>query len=802
MKRLFLLSLVILAGFGSPSPGGEGPRIRLERGAASDPQDWVFLQIRSDRNRVYPMQPFTVSLTLTIRALPEPFQDQNPLAVFDAGKVRPPRLRIPWVDPQQIPEGIAPLLPSETWLEPFRSPTSSGVRINQIGERSVRAVVEKRPVTFLPPAQQVVRPDRQGIERRFWQYELSRSFQARRMAPYTFGPAIFEGELATACDAEGKLTFEPLRAIADPITITVQEIPQEGRPPSYLGAIGRFDIEAQLSSSRAKVGDPLRLELRLFGQGSLAEVVPPDLNRLPQVAEHFRVYEAVEITGADEVRFVYRLRPLHAAVEAFPAIPLSYFDSKEEKFVVLESRPIPLEVAPAAQLSPQQIVMAPQAAASVPAPGNASRGGLFPHRGDVAGLRNDALPWRPWAAALAGLLGSYFVAVLVTLRLRRHPKDEAGTRWRTAPAQARDLLRQAVAEGEAGRPSASALLLQQAFVTVIAGRWDLAAGGLTAHDLRQRLAERGVDAALLAEIAGLLEACERARFGGASESWATSAGTWSETLERLILALKPPRESALMARLRRLGKLLALTVLLGLLTGCQGSVPLDVEVRFREAQVAMDQAQTPDDFLIAAGLYQQILDRGFVSGVVLYNQGNALLQAGRRGEAIAAYRQAQRYRPRDPQLEANLNYARNNELALQSRRPWAETMLFWQGWLSRGALLHLAGGLAVAAWVLGMLHLARRRPFWGRAALVCLAAACLVVLALAYPEWRSQPGGVVVASEVTVRKGNAHGFPSVLVAPIREGTEFLLLERRDSWLRIRLAGDEEGWIEQGDAALY
>ena len=78
---------------------------------------------------------------------------------------------------------------------------------------------------------------------------------------------------------------------------------------------------------------------------------------------------------------------------------------------------------------------------------------------------------------------------------------------------------------------------------------------------------------------------------------------------------------------------------------------------FQAAQQAFDKAQTPDDFLRAASLYQEILDAGLVSGAVLYNQGNAFLRGGHRGRAIACYRQAQRYRPRDPWLDHNLRCA-------------------------------------------------------------------------------------------------------------------------------------------------
>ena len=92
-------------------------------------------------------------------------------------------------------------------------------------------------------------------------------------------------------------------------------------------------------------------------------------------------------------------------------------------------------------------------------------------------------------------------------------------------------------------------------------------------------------------------------------------------------------------------------------SGCGGRVDPTMFSQFQRAQEAFDQAQQPDEFLRVAALYQEMLDTGLVSGAVLYNQGNAFMRAGQRGRALACYRQAVRYRPRDPYLAANLNYA-------------------------------------------------------------------------------------------------------------------------------------------------
>jgi len=134
------------------------------------------------------------------------------------------------------------------------------------------------------------------------------------------------------------------------------------------------------------------------------------------------------------------------------------------------------------------------------------------------------------------------------------------------------------------------------------------------------------------------------------------------------------------ARMLVLGAMLTASVVT--VAGCGNRVDPAMFARFQRAQEGFDQAQQPDDFLRVAAQYQEILDGGLVSGAVLYNQGNAFIRAGQRGRAIACYRQAARYRPRDPYLQANLAFAVEAVSTEAPRKSLAEYILFWQNWLS------------------------------------------------------------------------------------------------------------------------
>jgi tetratricopeptide (TPR) repeat protein len=64
-------------------------------------------------------------------------------------------------------------------------------------------------------------------------------------------------------------------------------------------------------------------------------------------------------------------------------------------------------------------------------------------------------------------------------------------------------------------------------------------------------------------------------------------------------------------------------------------------------------------FAEAAALYTNLVQSGQVSSALYFNLGNAFFKAGQMGRAIGAYRQAEQMTPRDPDLGANLRFARN-----------------------------------------------------------------------------------------------------------------------------------------------
>jgi tetratricopeptide (TPR) repeat protein len=247
-----------------------------------------------------------------------------------------------------------------------------------------------------------------------------------------------------------------------------------------------------------------------------------------------------------------------------------------------------------------------------------------------------------------------------------------------------------------------------------------------------------------------------------------------------------------------------LILILLLLPGCTRRANWETVHQFEAAQKTFDEATKPEDFVKAAAQYQELADAGVRSGAVYYNLGNAWIRAGQAGRAIAAYRQAQRYLPRNPYLLDNLRYALGRSADAQNTPVW-ETIFFWQNWLSYPEKFSAAALAIGLTFLCGVIQLwFPRRRIWKRLALAGLFMSGLLIASAAYDWYRFDYliHGVVVQSEVTARKGNGENYAPAFNEKLTEGTEFRLLQRRGDWLSIRLRGGQEGWIPEKAAMSY
>jgi len=760
----------------------------------------VLLEFTSNRTSVYPMQPFDLALTIAVKDLPQEFNDRDPLSV----QRTPPALQVPWLSDDQLPDGVEPETGWRQILEPMISRRGYGFEINNIGTSSVFSLFGDQKTGFHPKPERTSRQDPSGADVGYWEYRFTRTLIPRRLGTYRFGPITLKGTFAAGLES-GQLGGRRIFAMADGLDVTVKDVPFEGRPDSYIGAVGSFDVEAELAPTTARVGDPMTLTLTVTGQGTLDDARPPAIASLPGIPDAFRTYDATEESLGGARRFTYSLRPLSTSVTEFPAIRVSYFDVATEKYVTKNTAAIPITVQDAETLSDSEIVSAPNATRNSGGKLEARAGGVFANDSNFSSLRNQIVRPGRWVATWAGMLGCWVVISLGIRSMKRIREDTGLLRRRSAPARARGALDAAAAFLVLGNVNETCESLRRAVTGLVADYANVPAGGLTPREASQQLESLGIGESLCGRTLELLNHCDAARYGAGADGVSRLHSEASGLVDELHGALrKSPRN--LLPQEKALGSAL---VLLGLVSaGCGLAPDLETVRKFQNADQAFSRATSPSEFARVARQYDQIVGKDFAAGAVLYNQGNAWMRAGETGRAIASYRQAERYRPRDPYLAANLQNAlasTGRSGAPSSGSRVAGYVFFWQKWLSYPVKFISTTFLLALTLIISVLYQVTSHQTLLLRVSVVLGMFCAVSAASSAWDWHRvdrTTHGVVTMDQSVARKGNSESYEASFTEPLPEGTEFVVLEERDNWLHVEVGDSGTGWLRDRDIVTY
>jgi tetratricopeptide (TPR) repeat protein len=200
-------------------------------------------------------------------------------------------------------------------------------------------------------------------------------------------------------------------------------------------------------------------------------------------------------------------------------------------------------------------------------------------------------------------------------------------------------------------------------------------------------------------------------------------------------------------------------------------------------------------FAEASSAYDKLIQSGQRSAALYFNLGNAYFKSGQIGRAIACYRQAQLLTPRDPDVRANLQFARN-----QVQGPTLPTTT-WQRWLGRLSLNEWTLLAAAGLWLfLLLLAMIQWRPSLAgplRNGALALGLATLVLCsclgAMIY-ENHSDRIVIAVAPEAVVRMGPLDTAPNAFT--VHDGAELRVIDRRDDWLQVTTGPQRIGWVQR------
>lgn len=485
------------------------------------------LQLHVTPERPYVDQAVTLELEARVRA----FEFKGGwISERDPWTRATPSLTIPWFrELDGLETGDF-----STWAQELLKGSEGGFSINGIRDSSF---FSSGLLTFHLPAE-VVEED--GVPWRV--YRLRKTFRATRAGTFDVPLSALRGTFITravgGASPEKVDAEEVVFVTHDPRRLEVRPVPKQGRPATYTHAVGRFRVETSIEPARVKVGDPVTLSVRVWGEGRVESVLAPALERQESLTRDFVVGDSPALIDSDGTTKVFTctIRPRAADVTEVPPVELAYFDPEAEAFDVATSRALPIAVEKVTTVGSGDMVDAGGDARRVTSPGEEQTGGLLANRPAADLLRDERPSPRGAESDWIVLLGAplaYGILAVVSARRRRRLADPLGLRAARAAETARTEIAAASAETDQLK---SAGALHQALAGFVAARARRPAGGMTADDVGRLFAERGVEAPAAASLVKALRLCETVRFGGgdgtALRAALTAAPDWIAALER------------------------------------------------------------------------------------------------------------------------------------------------------------------------------------------------------------------------------------------------------------------------------
>lgn len=161
----------------------------------------------------------------------------------------------------------------------------------------------------------------------------------RQLYPQKTGQIVIQPAALVLPLPSGRKTLK-----TKPLQLTVKPLPEAGKPQHFSGAIGEYQISAQIARSWVEAGNALTLSVRVSGRGNMKTVTAPELPPIPGVIVNRP--KLTEDSTSTSLAYTYTLIPSQRGILRIPAIEYTYFNPSRAIYATTQTAPIPVSVRP------------------------------------------------------------------------------------------------------------------------------------------------------------------------------------------------------------------------------------------------------------------------------------------------------------------------------------------------------------------------------------------------------------------------------------------------------------------------
>lgn len=303
-------------------------------------------------------------------------------------------------------------------------------------------------------------------------------------------------------------------------TIMVKDLPSEGKPANFSGAVGEFDFSVTASKTHLNASESLQAVVAINGKGNLKLFEIPKLN-LPSSLEvydpEFNESVRTNLSGMEgKVSNSYTVVPTFRGKYPIPSISFSYFNPKTEKYHTLTSGEVMINV-----------VEGPASGSSV---STAESGGFNKQRVIAA---TDQFVFNKLTPNLTAIGTDHFfgspkfymwwllpvalipLAILFGKKREAIVSDVEGNKIKRANRLAKKYL--SAAKKALGSKDSFYVALEKALHNYLKAKLKIQTSEFSKDKIAALLTDKNVDIATKEGFVGLLENCEMARYSPFSD---------------------------------------------------------------------------------------------------------------------------------------------------------------------------------------------------------------------------------------------------------------------------------------------
>lgn len=307
----------------------------------------------------------------------------------------------------------------------------------------------------------------------------------------------------------------PVNLKSKPVSITVKPLPANA-PASFKGAVGKFAIQASVSSMQGKTGEPLTFKLTVTGKGNL-KLVNEVLFNVPAGIEKYDPVINTRLNNAlsGTKTFEYLLIPGSSGDFVIPSAEFTYFDTDANKYTTLKTQSFKIHVTQGK-------------GDSLSADNNGvSKEEVRLLNQDIRYIKSNNLKLYKiddffgltiWYYLIVIILVALFAGILMIRKKHVEQQlDLKGLRFRNADKYARKRLRNSYTLLKQGNNAAFYEELLGAIWNYLSYKLDIPMATLSKDTAEKNLSERNIDSETLKLLFQITDACEMARYGQAGE---------------------------------------------------------------------------------------------------------------------------------------------------------------------------------------------------------------------------------------------------------------------------------------------